>query len=247
MKLYTESVKELKTIQISILNILYLKFKRNSLFLRKNPSDSVVAVASTKSQLEKEEEKFLNYFLFKFFLFIFFSSSSRIGNEEFSPDESCTTVGALDARGPIRLCQSSPAHSLTLTFSEGPQGNQPKLSSKSRRAFPSSSFILLFSMAFLFLLARLFYISATFSIYSFITLSFITRRFFHHQRLCWMHDVEGNPYNSLSYIQYIGSHKNLWHCEMSPFLTFLFGRRHRLEHYITIKICVLNTQEIAQK
>lgn len=46
--------------------------------------------------------------------------------------------------GPIRLCQSSLAHSLTLTFSEGPQGRQP-----SSRA---QDFFSLFLRVFLFLL-----------------------------------------------------------------------------------------------
>ena len=52
--------------------------------------------------------------------FLSFSSSfSRIGNEEFSPDESCTTVGALDARPDPSLSELSSSLSHVDLFRRG--------------------------------------------------------------------------------------------------------------------------------
>lgn len=96
-------------------------------------------------------------------------------------------------RGPIRLCQSSPAHSLTLTFSEGATG-QPAPAALEHSTYrkeitthkqPDLLFPLLFSIQcvsvlwYRFTVAFPSYIYPPIESFSFflIILSFITRRF----------------------------------------------------------------------
>lgn len=73
----------------------------------------MTAALATGQRKKKKKKKRLYSFRFLHSYF------SRIGNEEFSPDESCTTVGALDARPDPSLSELSSSLSHVDLFRRG--------------------------------------------------------------------------------------------------------------------------------